>query len=106
MLAARAGRLGLDHGREVRPGDGNAPPEVVWKSNRLNSSYTSPVARLDRVYAVNGTGVLNCADLANGKTVRWGNADDSARKAAVLAALMTRPGKVYDVSSPDLPTVS
>jgi cell division protein FtsQ len=44
--------------------------------------------------------------LANGKTVRWGNADDSARKAAVLAALMTRPGKVYDVSSPDLPTVS
>jgi cell division protein FtsQ len=44
--------------------------------------------------------------LANGKTVRWGNADDSARKAAVLAALMTRPGRVYDVSSPDLPTVS
>jgi cell division protein FtsQ len=44
--------------------------------------------------------------LANGKTVRWGNADDSARKAAVLAALMTRPGHVYDVSSPDLPTVS
>jgi cell division protein FtsQ len=44
--------------------------------------------------------------LANGKTVRWGSADDSARKAAVLAALMTRPGRVYDVSSPDLPTVS
>lgn len=44
--------------------------------------------------------------LANGKTIRWGDAADSARKAAVLAALMTRPGRVYDVSSPDLPTIS
>jgi outer membrane protein assembly factor BamB len=53
----------------LRPSEGNAAPEVVWKSNRLSSSYTSPVAYLDRVYAVNGTGVLNCADLATGKTV-------------------------------------
>jgi cell division protein FtsQ len=44
--------------------------------------------------------------LANGKTIRWGDADESARKAAVLGALMTRPGKIYDVSSPDLPTIS
>jgi cell division protein FtsQ len=44
--------------------------------------------------------------LADGKTIRWGDADDSARKAAVLAALMTRPGKIYDVSSPELPTIS
>jgi cell division protein FtsQ len=44
--------------------------------------------------------------LTGGRTVRWGNAADSARKSAVLAALMTRPGKVYDVSSPDLPTIS
>jgi cell division protein FtsQ len=44
--------------------------------------------------------------LTGGRTIRWGSMDDSARKAQVLAALMTRPGKVYDVSSPDLPTVS
>jgi cell division protein FtsQ len=44
--------------------------------------------------------------LTHGRTVRWGSADDSARKAEVLAPLMTRPGKVYDVSSPELPTVS
>jgi cell division protein FtsQ len=44
--------------------------------------------------------------LANGKIIRWGDADDSARKAAVLGALLTRPGKIYDVSSPDLPTIS
>jgi cell division protein FtsQ len=44
--------------------------------------------------------------LTHGRTIRWGSADDSVRKAAVLAPLMTRPGKVYDVSSPELPTVS
>jgi cell division protein FtsQ len=44
--------------------------------------------------------------LTDGRTIRWGSADDSARKAQVLAALMSQPGKVYDVSSPDLPTIS
>jgi cell division protein FtsQ len=44
--------------------------------------------------------------LKGGKTVKWGNADQSERKAAVLAALLTRPGKVYDVAAPDAPAVS
>lgn len=37
--------------------------------------------------------------------VVWGTADHSERKAKVLAALLTQDGSVYDVSSPDLPTV-
>lgn len=44
--------------------------------------------------------------LADGKSVRWGDAEQSDRKAKVLAALMTRKGTNYDVSSPELPTVS
>jgi cell division protein FtsQ len=44
--------------------------------------------------------------LTDGRVVRWGNSADSERKAMVLAALLTRPGKTYDVSAPDLPTVS
>jgi cell division protein FtsQ len=44
--------------------------------------------------------------LADGKTVRWGNAEQSDRKAKVLGALLTRDGKFYDVSAPELPTVS
>ncbi|HKN98865.1 MAG TPA: FtsQ-type POTRA domain-containing protein, partial [Pseudonocardiaceae bacterium] len=44
--------------------------------------------------------------LTHRRTIRWGSAQDSVRKAEVLAPLMTRPGKVYDVSSPELPTVS
>jgi cell division protein FtsQ len=44
--------------------------------------------------------------LADGRTVRWGSPDRSDRKAAVLAPLLTRPGKIYDVTTPDFPTVS
>jgi cell division protein FtsQ len=44
--------------------------------------------------------------LIDGKTVRWGNAEQTDRKAKVLAALLSREGKIYDVSAPELPTVS
>jgi cell division protein FtsQ len=44
--------------------------------------------------------------LTDGRVVKWGNSTDTERKAMVLAALLTRPGKSYDVSAPDLPTVS
>lgn len=43
--------------------------------------------------------------LAGGKQVRWGSPDQAARKAAVLAALLTQPGTGYDVTAPDLPTI-
>ena len=36
--------------------------------------------------------------------VQWGSADDSARKYAVLAALLHLHARAYDVSAPDLPT--
>ncbi|GAB3358743.1 cell division protein FtsQ/DivIB [Amycolatopsis echigonensis] len=44
--------------------------------------------------------------LADGKTVRWGNAENTDRKAKVLAALLTQQGKIYDVSAPELPTIT
>ncbi|HEY0447885.1 cell division protein FtsQ/DivIB [Actinophytocola sp.] len=44
--------------------------------------------------------------LADGKTVKWGDAEENARKAAVLAPLLTRPGRTYDVATPEFPTVS
>jgi cell division protein FtsQ len=43
--------------------------------------------------------------LAKGKQVRWGSPDRAPRKAAVLAALLTQPGTIYDVTAPDLPTI-
>jgi cell division protein FtsQ len=44
--------------------------------------------------------------LSDGRVVKWGDARDNARKAAVLGALLTRPGKTYDVATPDFPTVA
>ena len=44
--------------------------------------------------------------LDNKREVRWGGAEDDGRKAAVLGPLLTQPGKVYDVSSPTLPTIA
>ncbi|WP_018684557.1 cell division protein FtsQ/DivIB [Actinokineospora enzanensis] len=44
--------------------------------------------------------------LADARAVRWGDAADTPRKAAVLAALLTQKGKTFDVAAPDFPTVS
>ncbi|QKV74676.1 cell division protein FtsQ/DivIB [Amycolatopsis sp. Hca4] len=44
--------------------------------------------------------------LGNGKIVRWGTAEQTDRKAKVLAALLTQDGKVYDVAAPELPTIT
>lgn len=43
--------------------------------------------------------------LVDGRTVIWGSTERTAEKAEKLGALLTRPGQIYDVSSPDLPTV-
>ena len=43
--------------------------------------------------------------LADGRTAIWGTNDRTEEKAEKLAALLTQPGRTYDVSSPDLPTV-
>lgn len=44
--------------------------------------------------------------LTRGRTVFWGSADRRARKAAVLAVLVDRKARVYDVSAPDAPTTA
>ncbi|MFC7616776.1 cell division protein FtsQ/DivIB [Actinokineospora soli] len=43
--------------------------------------------------------------LRDGRIVKWGGVEDSARKAAVIGVLLTRPGKVYDVAAPEFPTI-
>jgi cell division protein FtsQ len=40
------------------------------------------------------------------REVRWGDAAEGDRKAAVLGPLLTQPGQIYDVSSPALPTIA
>jgi cell division protein FtsQ len=44
--------------------------------------------------------------LTENRQVRWGSPDRSGDKAAVLVPLLTQRGQVYDVTSPDMPTIT
>ncbi|RLK62195.1 cell division protein FtsQ/DivIB [Actinokineospora cianjurensis] len=44
--------------------------------------------------------------LADRRVVKWGDAKNVTRKAAVLGALLTQEGKTFDVAAPDFPTIS
>ncbi|MGD9989409.1 cell division protein FtsQ/DivIB [Pseudonocardia sp.] len=59
------------------------------------------------VIAPAATGGLPTVELAlsDDRRVVWGSAENSQRKAAVLTALLTERGSVFDVASPDLPTI-
>jgi cell division protein FtsQ len=61
------------------------------------------VAQVGRIAAPSVASIT--LTLSDGRTVIWGTNDRTEEKAEKLAALLTRPGRIYDVSSPDLPTV-
>lgn len=61
-------------------------------------------ARLDTVEVSSRDDVV--LNLTSGEQVRWGSAEESARKAQVLTVLLRVPAAVYDVSVPELPTTS
>ncbi|MCI2420537.1 FtsQ-type POTRA domain-containing protein [Saccharopolyspora sp. K220] len=44
--------------------------------------------------------------LRGNREVHWGSLEETPWKAAILPALLTRPGKTYDVTTPALPTVA
>ena len=64
---------------------------------------TEPLRAQVATVAVAGTQVT--LGLVDDRSVRWGDPGRSADKIAVLGPLLGQPGSVYDVSSPDLPTV-
>lgn len=69
------------------------------------SALPAPLRR--GVTEVSATGGFDVGlALVGERRVRWGADADNARKAAVLGPLLTRPGRVYDVSSPALAVVS
>lgn len=92
--------LHLAPGERPRPGDPATRAAVAVVTS------LPPALRRD-VGDVTANGPFDVSfDLAGGRSVRWGADDDNARKVAVLAALLSRPGHVYDVSTPDLAVVS
>lgn len=65
------------------------PPEVAGQIGRIAAPSVASIT----------------LTLTDGRVVVWGTTDRTEEKALKLAALLTQPGKTYDVSSPDLPTV-
>lgn len=65
------------------------PPEVVGQVGRVAAPSVASIT----------------LTLTDGRVVVWGATDRTKEKALKLAALLTQPGRTYDVSSPDLPTV-
>lgn len=61
------------------------------------------VAQVGRIAAPSVASIT--LTLTDGRTVIWGTTDRTQEKAEKLAALLTQPGRTYDLSSPDLPTV-
>jgi outer membrane protein assembly factor BamB len=53
----------------IRPPASGSNPETLWKSPKLNCSFVSPVVYRERIYAINGSGVLNCGDAKTGDLV-------------------------------------
>jgi cell division protein FtsQ len=67
------------------------------------SALPSELASITRYVEVKSVDQISL-QLAKGRTVTWGSAEDSAEKARVLTALLTQEASSYDVSVPGQPT--
>lgn len=83
------------------PGPADPPTKAALAV--LTALRPEVVAQVSRIAAPSVASIT--LTLTDGRTVIWGTNDRTEEKAQKLAALLTRPGRIYDVSSPDLPTV-
>ena len=83
------------------PGPADPPTRAALEV--MTALRPEVVAQVSRVAAPSVASIT--LTLIDGRTVVWGTTERTAEKAEKLAALLTQPGRVYDVSSPGLPTV-
>ena len=83
------------------PGPADPPSSAALQV--LTALRPEVAAQVGRVAAPSVASIT--LTLHDGRTVVWGTTDRTDEKAEKLTALLTQPGRVYDVSSPDLPTV-
>jgi len=82
-----------------------APDDPATRAGLAVLAVLAPEIR-EKLQVVEAAGPTDVTlRLTGGKQVRWGSADDAARKAAVLTALLTQPGTIFDVTAPGLPTI-
>jgi len=103
---------GLSYRRAPEPPP--ALPRLVFKGVAPQDPATAAAITVLRdlteplraqVATVDVAGTQVTLGLVDERSVRWGDPERSADKVAVLGPLLGQPGTVYDVSSPDLPTV-
>ena len=82
---------------------GPADPSTKVALAVLTALRPEVVAQVSRIAAPSVASIT--LTLTDGRKVIWGTNDRTEEKAQKLAALLTRPGRIYDVSSPDLPTI-
>ena len=92
---------GLPYIDVADPGPADPPTKAALEV--MTALRPEVVAQVSRVAAPSVASVT--LTLTDGRTVVWGTTDRTTEKAEKLAALLTQPGRLYDVSSPDLPTV-
>jgi cell division protein FtsQ len=83
------------------PGPADPPTKAALEV--MTALRPEVVAQVGRIAAPSVASIT--LTLLDGRTVVWGTTDRTDEKAEKLTALLTQPGRVYDVSSPDLPTV-
>ncbi len=114
------------HFAQPRPGKGmsmwelkggTTPPALLWESAQVGSDTSSPVFVGDRIFAVNGAGVLICAETKSGERPwklrmavpdKAGNTPDGKFSASPIAAgttiyINSESGMLYavDTTAPD-----
>jgi outer membrane protein assembly factor BamB len=51
----------------LEPGGPGMPPKQLWRSGQLRPSYSSPLILNQQIFTLNDSGVLTCANVADGK---------------------------------------
>lgn len=92
---------GLPYIEVDNPGPADPPTKAALEV--MTALAPEVVAQVSRIAAPSVASIT--LTLNDGRTVVWGTTDRTDEKAEKLSALLTQPGRVYDVSSPDLPTV-
>lgn len=83
------------------PGPADPPTKAALQV--MTALLPDVAAQVSRISAPSVASIT--LTLLDGRTVVWGTTDRTEEKAEKLTALLTQPGRTYDVSSPDLPTV-
>lgn len=85
---------------------GAPPPPVVRAALDVLAALSGEVrTAVVAIEVGTGSSLPVTVRLTKNRLVRWGSPDRAAEKAAVLGALLSQSGSVYDVASPELPTI-